>query len=153
MEVLASLYRTHEGFLNYYWCNIIITFTPQIKGICCGLNVMCHISPGVLQHPLECATTSHQNAYNYATTFNGMIQKFQGTLIKISKTLLLVKHNISILIVDLSWGDSIKFIIELLFFYSKHICNRLWAKNNQVTMYMCLRQKTKGLLVHTVCIN
>ena len=52
-------------------CN---TFTPQIKGICYGLNAMYHIPqlsrcattflvcynfPGVLQLPLECATTSH----------------------------------------------------------------------------------------------
>ena len=78
-------------------CN---TFTPQIKGICCGLNVM-HSSPGVLQLPLKCATTSHRNTYNYATTSNGMLQKYQGALIQIPKTPL-VKHNILISIVGLS---------------------------------------------------
>ena len=96
-------------------CN---TFTPQIKGICCGLNVMYHIPQlsrcvttslvcynfhwNVLQLPLECATTSHRNAYNYATTSNGMLQKYQGALIQIPKTPLLIKQNISISIVGLS---------------------------------------------------
>ena len=81
-----------------YICN---ASTPQIKGICCGLNVMYqyHIFPGVLQLsgviqlPLECATTSYQNAHNYATTTNGMLQKYQGALIQIPKTSLLIKHN------------------------------------------------------------
>ena len=79
--------------------------------------------PGVLQLPLECATTFHRNAYNYATASNGMLQKYQGALIQIPKTPLLIKHNISISIVGLSLGARfITFYIEeLLFSCSKHI--------------------------------
>ena len=55
---------------------ICITFTPQIKGSFCGLNVMYHNhnSPGVLQLPWY-ATTSQWNAYNYATTSTGTVDK------------------------------------------------------------------------------
>ena len=68
------------------------TFTPPIKGICYGLNVMYHIPQfsGVLQLPLECVATSYRNAYNYAATSNGMLQKYQGVLILIPKTPLLI---------------------------------------------------------------
>ena len=71
-------------------CN---TFTPQIKGICCGLNVMYHIP-----QLSRCVTTSlvcYNFHYNYTTTSNGMLQKYQGALIQIPKTPLLIKHNIS----------------------------------------------------------
>ena len=72
---------------TYVQCN---TFTPQIKGSFCGLNVM-YVSqqpqlPGVLQlpwsattsqvcynFPMECGITSHRNAYNYATTSTDML--------------------------------------------------------------------------------
>ena len=43
----------HGNLELYGICN---TFTPQIKGSCCGLNVMYHSSPGVLQLPW-CTTT------------------------------------------------------------------------------------------------
>ena len=66
------------------------------------LRTTYHSSPGVLQLPLECATTSLWNAYNYATTSNGMLHKFQGTLIQTPETPLLIKRNISISIVGLS---------------------------------------------------
>ena len=82
-----------NGHVTTIICN---TFTPQIKGICCGLNVMYHIPqlqvcynfPGVLQLPLECATTStgmcynfdsHRNAYNYICyNFQWHVAKIPG---------------------------------------------------------------------------
>ena len=93
--VIYSKFVEYSMHVHYkYKCN---TFTPQIKGICCGLNVMYHIP-----QLSKCATTSHWNAYNYATTFNGTLQKYQGALIQIPKTPLLIKQNILILIVGLS---------------------------------------------------
>ena len=107
LKVQPDSLKEYEQLINSYMylriptciCN---TFTPQIKGICGDLNVMYLIPQlsrcvttslvcynfhwNVLQLPLECATTSHRNTYNYATTSNGMLQKYQGALIQIPKT-------------------------------------------------------------------
>ena len=61
-----------KGFAVWFKCDI--QYTSLSRSSC------------VLQLPLEWATTSHQNAYNYATTSSGMLQKYQGPLIQIRKT-------------------------------------------------------------------
>ena len=54
---------------------IYVTLIYQIKGSCCGLNVMYQLPQlsrcVTIQLPW-CATTSHWNAYNYAITSNGI---------------------------------------------------------------------------------
>ena len=89
---MKHFHTSDQRDLLWFKCDVPHTTALQV----------CYNFPGVLQLPLECATTSHRNAYNYATTSNGMLLKYQGALIQISKTPLLIKQNISISIVGLS---------------------------------------------------
>ena len=60
-----------------------------------------------------------------------MLQKFQDALMQTPNTPLLIKHNILISIVGLSWSASIRFSYqlfytkELLFLYSKYIAMKV----------------------------
>ena len=107
----------HQLILCYkIICN---TVTPQLKGICCDLNVMHHIprSPGVLQLPW-CAATFTGIGYNFPSECIYLCYNFQWYVCckntrviwcQHHKPLLPIKHNILILIVGLSWGASIRF--------------------------------------------
>ena len=60
---MSELHPSLNPHKHNMQCN---TFTPQIKGSFCGLNVMYHnhSSPGVLQLPW-CATISQWNAVQF----------------------------------------------------------------------------------------